>query len=251
MKISILMPTYDCPPELLEKSISSVFAQTHKDVELIIKDGCLSNSAISKPAIRDLILGLGLKVTYILSPDGPPPEESGFFRHNGFYQALNECVNAATGEVLSLLCSDDERGDSETLAFVNDEFERHGNSPFFLYGITEYIDLDDKATLTLQPHTLPITYESLLKAYTLGTPAFFWNRAVHDKFGLFNYAECPWSADLEFWLRCWRGMESKFVPRILGRYRVWGMSQCAENQELVSAETARILEKHGAKMYGT
>jgi glycosyltransferase involved in cell wall biosynthesis len=251
VKISILMPTYDCPPRLLRKSISSVFAQTHTDVELIIKDGCVSNPAISNTMIKGLVSKLGSKVTYILSPDGPPPEESGFFRHNGFYQALNECVNAATGEVLSLLCSDDDRGDSETLAFVNDEFERHGNSPFFLYGITEYTDVADTSTRMTQSNTIPITYESLLKAYTLGTPAFFWNRAVHDKFGLFNAGEYPWAADLEFWLRCWRGIESKFVPRVLGRYRVWGVSQCVENQELVSTETARILEKHGAKMYGT
>jgi glycosyltransferase involved in cell wall biosynthesis len=251
VKISILMPTYDCPPDLLEKSILSVFEQTHTDVELIVKDGCISNPAISDPRVRNLISRLGSKVTYILSPDGPPPEESGFFKHNGFYQALNECVNASTGEVLSLLCSDDDRGDSETLAFVNAEFEKHGDSPFFLYGITEYIDTDDKTTLTIQPPIVPITYEGLLKAYTLGTPAFFWNRAVHDKFGLFNAGECPWSADLEFWLRCWRGMNSKFVPRVLGRYRVWGISQCVENQKLVSIETARILEKHGAKMYGT
>ena len=95
MKVSVLMPTYDCPPELLEKSILSVFRQSHTNVEIIVKDGCLNNPALNDSRIAGLFRDLGSRIQYILSPDGPPPEQSGAFKHNGFYDALNEAIKSS------------------------------------------------------------------------------------------------------------------------------------------------------------
>lgn len=244
MKVSVLMPTYDCPPALLEKSILSVMRQSHTDVELIIKDGCLGNPASGNPRIAAFFQEFGPKIKYILSPDGPPPEQSGAFKHNGFYDALNEAIKASTGDVLTLLCSDDDRGPEDTLAYAALEFEQHGPTPFFLYGQSEWIDINDNRIEIKQPWTIPVTYSSLRAAYTLYTPALFWNRAVHDKFGLFDSVECPWSADLDFWLRCWRGMDSKFAPRVLGRYRNWEVSQCRSNNAPMCVECEMIMRRH-------
>jgi len=243
MKISILMPTYGCPEELMEKSILSVARQSHADFELVIKDGNIENPAINSTRIANLIRSLGDKVKYINSPDGPPADESGFFRHNGFYEALNMCVQESSGDVLSLLCSDDERGDDSTLEYVNDVFERHGTPPFFLYGQCEWVDKNSNHLEYKQPPTTPITFESLLRDYTLYTPSLYWNKAVHEKFGFFN-TDYAWCADLDFWLRCWRGMESRFAPRVLGKYRVWGTSQARSNEPLLGQQSLAIQAMH-------
>ena len=47
MRISILMPVYNCPPDLLEKALQSVFDQTFKDWEIVDKDGNPDQPAIT------------------------------------------------------------------------------------------------------------------------------------------------------------------------------------------------------------
>jgi hypothetical protein len=145
-----------------------------------------------------------------------------------------------------MLPADDERGDIETLAYVNGEFENHGSSPFLLYGINEFMDRESRHIQNWQSPVIPITYQDLLNEYTLSPPAMFWNRAVHDKFGLFN-TECEWAGDYEFWLRCWRGIDSKFVPRVLGRYRRWELSQNTSNLKLIECEINKMRKAYGAK----
>lgn len=245
MKISVLMPTYNCPTDLLEKSLSSVTSQTHSDFEIIIKDGDVAHPAVNAVVISDILKGLGNKAKYINSPDGPPKEESGAFGHNGFYEALNQCVSASSGDVLCLLCADDERGDSGTLSYVNGEFEQHGISPFCLYGACEWVDRTGGHIAFKQPPAV-VTFDTFLRDYPLYTPSIFWNRAVHDKFGLFDEKNYAWCADFDFWLRAWRGIDSKFTPRVIGKYRVWETSQARENGERLGAEGREILKRHHA-----
>ena len=246
MKISILMPTYECPSDLLEKSIISVALQTHFDWEIIIKDGSENHPATDDNRIRDLIgfLEESKRGKYINSPDGPPPDESGAFKHNGFYDALNRCVEASTGKILCLLCSDDERGNPDTLALVNEEFERHGPGPFCLYGACEWIDREGKYLETKVPPIVPVTFDVIMRDYPFYTPSIFWNRAVHDKFGLFDEKQWAWCADLDFWLRVWRGIDSQFTPRVIGKYRVWDTSQARSNSDLLGKEGTEILRRH-------
>ena len=243
MKISILMPTYDCPPHLMVKSLGSIVNQTHQDFEIIIKDGCVDNPAINDSGVQELINSLGSRVKYILSPDGPSSEVSGFYKHNGFYEALDACVEASTGDVLSLLCSDDETGESDTFEYVNQIFTSQGSTPSLVYGQCEWINADGSHNGYKTPPS-SITYEQLLSAYTLYTPALFWSKSIHDRFGLFDYENFSWCADLDFWLRCWKDIQTTFAPKVLGKYRTWETSQCLKNNLLVGAETTVLQRKH-------
>lgn len=242
MKISILMPTYDCPRDLLSRSLMSVFEQTHKDVEIVIKDGSVNNPALNDVANLDLYLSkYPEQIKYVCSPETTPSEQLGRFRHNGFYEALNQCIEMATGDILCLLCSDDDRGPIDTLEYVNEEFERRDKSPFFLYGACDWIDRDGRYLETKTPPV--VTFESLLRDYTLFTPSLFWNKAVHENFGFFN-EKLAWCADVDFWLRCWRGMETKQTLKVLGRYRVWGTSQARANESELWKQSRLIQENH-------
>lgn len=242
MKISVLMPTYDCPPEYFVQSVTSVFEQPHQDVELIIKDGDYNLPAIaSSREVRDVINRYSERITYIVGPDGPPPEKSGKLGHNGFYEALNTCIKCASGDIYTLLCSDDLRGPKDTLSFVNEEFEKQHAHMMVLYGWCEWIT--ERGNNIVDKRIPEQTFESLLKSYSLVTPSIFWSAPIHAAFGYFNEL-LPWCADADFWLRCWRYVKTVHAPRILGRYRVWDVSQARENEPALWEESARIQEYH-------
>lgn len=244
MKISVLMPTYECPLDLLHRSVSSVLGQTHKDTELIIKDGSIKNPVRidGSSYVGRYLAQHSSRVKYVCSPDGPPKEDSGVFGHNGFYEALNTCISIASGDVLCLLCSDDELATVDTLEYVNSEFEKHGQSPFLLYGSCDWIDRDGKYFDSKKPPV--ITFNSLLNDYTLYTPSLFWNRAVHQCFGLFD-EKLAWCADMDFWLKCLRhGLHTKRSSKTLGRYRVWETSQARANEPSLWEQSSAIQRRH-------
>lgn len=238
MKISILMPTYKCPAELFEKALLSVLTQTHQDFEIVIKDGDTENPAINNPRIGGLV-GQSDKIIYEVSPENADRAN----RQNSYYEALNQCIKLSTGDILTILSSDDERGGPETLQYVNEQFEHCGPAPLCLYGACEWINRVGEHLCFKQPPVLPVTFDEILRDNPFYTPSIYWNRTVFDKFGLFDAKNFPWCADLEFYLKTWRGIESKFTPEVIGRYRHWEVSQQRDNGLLAGAEGTRILEK--------
>lgn len=245
MKISVMMPTYECPPDLMAKSLTSVLDQSHKDVEIIVKDGSLERRAIDDPFIRSLFCHYQDKIVYVNAPETPPKDQLGYFGHNGFYEALNYCVKASTGDILCMLSSDDELAAKDTLEYVNKHFEPYKYEPTVLYGRCDWIDRNGVYFDSKKPPE-KVTFESLLKDYTLYTPAIFWNKAVHTSFGYFN-EKLAWCADMDFWLRCWRWINTNQTTRTLGRYRVWGTSQARSNTGALRDQGLAIQKLHGAQ----
>lgn len=240
------MPTYECPPDLLYKSVSSVLMQRHWDFELLIKDGSVENPAIENSAyLKTCLYQYPDRIKYICSPETPPRDQMGAYKHNGFYEALNTCVKASSGDILCLLCSDDEFADQFTFDEVNKEFEVHGPYPFLLYGSCDMIT---RSGLNFDAKRPPddLTFEKLLKDYTLYTPALFWNKEVHQAHGYFS-EHLAWCADMDFWLKCMRrGLHTKRSTKTLGRYRSWETSQARAN-----AESLQLQGKFIQKMYTT
>jgi hypothetical protein len=236
--ISILMPVYNCPPDLLEKALVSVFKQTHTDWEIIIKDGCTEKPAVLDNSICAILEDHEDKINYILSPESADRAN----RQNSYYEALNWCIEHSTGDILTVLAGDDERGGPFVLEHVQDEFEKHGPSPLCLYGVCEWVNHAGEHLAYKQPPRLPVTFDVILNDFPFYTPAVFWNRAVHTRFGLYD-TQYPWCADLDFWLKTWRGIDSAFTPEVIGKYRHWEISQQRDNGDLAGQEGTRILEK--------
>lgn len=247
MKISILMATYETPSDLLISAIDSVAEQTHEDWELVIKDGSEKNPAIDDGRVRDRFNWYGSRINYAVSYDSPPAAQCGVSTHNGCYAAINDCVRRSTGEVLSIMQADDERGNSTVLEHVNKIFEAVlPVKPFLVYGKCDWIGRNGEFLETKTPINIPVTWQKMLRDYPLYTPAFFWNRSVHVKFGLFDYANYKWCADLDFWLRCLKGgMETAYVCGVLGKYRVWETSLSKDNGHIMGPESLAIQKKHG------
>jgi len=239
VKISILMPTYNCPPELFEKALLSVFVQDYDDYEIVIKDGNIDQPAATSQIIRDLFGRNSDKIKYYAAVESADREN----HQNSYYDALNWCIENSTGDILTVLSSDDERGDPDTLRYVNSLFELYGKVPMCLYGGCEWINRDGEHICFKQPPNPPIIFDDILRDNPFYTPSLFWNRAVFDKFGLFDAKNFPWCADLDFYLKTWRGIDGIYIPRIIGKYRHWEVSQQRDNGLLAGAEGTKILEK--------
>ncbi len=237
MKISMLMPVYNTPPELLEKAIKSVIAQKHQDFEIVIKDGNPDNPAFMNKGIRALFESLGTKLVHEASPDVVGPRQK-----ISFYPALNWCTQHATGDVFSFLAGDDERGDENVLTYVNEQFEKHPG-PFLLYSAIKWVNYDSSLHSFRRPAVLPVTFEALKKENLLFTPAVFWNRAVYEKIGLFDLS-LNFSADYDYWLRAWQAADTMYSTRILGTYRKWSTSSCAMLDREVTEQGNEVKKKY-------
>ena len=244
MKISMLMPVYRVPPDLLAKALASVFSQTHTDFEVIIRDGSLEHPAVEDARIKFVLDNPGSHVIYSIGQDS----RDDIARRSGFYQALNWCMRNARGDIFSFLAGDDERGVPEVLEWVNERFEAHGPSPFLLYGDCDKIRYDSSLDVVVPPGQMrpvsnPITYEEMMRSNMLCTPAVFWNRAVVEKFGYFDET-FDWAADIEYWLRIWRGIDKEYLPKSIGRYRDWETSQNAKNGGAAHEQMLRAQERY-------
>jgi len=87
--VSVIIPTYN-RVALLPEAIDSVFAQTYRDIELIVVDDGSTDDT------RDLLAGYGNRLQALFLPHAgyPPP-------------ALNAGIRAAHGEFIAFLDSDD------------------------------------------------------------------------------------------------------------------------------------------------
>jgi len=100
MKISIITVCYNSEATL-EKTILSVAAQTHKDVEYIIVDGN------SKDTTKAIIEKHQDKISsWISEPD------------KGLYDAMNKGIAMATGDIVGILNSDDTFNSDTVLAEI-------------------------------------------------------------------------------------------------------------------------------------
>ena len=92
MKISIITATYNSE-NTISDTIESVLAQSYQDWELIIKDGGSEDNTIE--ICNKLAEKATGRMRVISSPD------------KGIYDAMNQGIEAATGEEVGILNSDD------------------------------------------------------------------------------------------------------------------------------------------------
>jgi O-antigen biosynthesis protein len=93
---SVIMPTYNSPPEFLERAIRSVMAQTYPHWELCIADDGSPKRDTFSPVL-DRLSGLDsrIKVRYL-------------DKNGGISRASNTALEMATGDYIALLDHDDE-----------------------------------------------------------------------------------------------------------------------------------------------
>lgn len=211
MRVSVVTVAFNAEATIA-RAVASVLEQERDGFELeyIVVDGASTDGTLAALAPwRDRI------DVVISEPD------------RGLYDAMNKGWQAATGEVVAFLNSDDAYADAAVLA---DVIEAFSGGAACVYGDLEYVDGE-----RVVRHWRSGAYRpgSFRRGWMPPHPTFFARRALFAQHGGFN-TQFRSAADYELMLRFVHvhGAATAYVPRVLVRMAVGGVSNASWRNRL-------------------
>lgn len=210
MKISLITATYNSVKNLPDV-LSSIYQQTHPNIEHIVVDGGSADGTVEYLKQRNQVSLL------ISEPD------------KGIYDALNKGIKLSTGDVIGFLHSDDTFHSKDTLAKIakvfNTPTDKSGQFPDVVYGDLVFIDQKDTNKVVRFWESQPFAPNLLKRGWMPPHPTIFMRREVYEKHGFFNI-DLKCSADYDFILRVFRDptLNISYLPEIITKMRLGGVS---------------------------
>ena len=206
MKISIITITYNSA-QTVEDTIKSVVAQDFPNVEYLIIDGLSKDSTLS-----------------VVNRYSPYIDKVVSEKDKGLYDALNKGINAATGDVIGLLHSDDIYSNNQVLSKVAQQFAADPNVEG-VYADLVFVDRDDTNKVLRTWKSGEYKEDAFKKGWMPPHPTFFVKKSVYEKFGGFNL-DLKLSADYELMLRLIHKHKIKvaYLPETIVKMRMGGIS---------------------------
>ena len=229
MKVSIITATFNSAVTVRD-TIESVLKQTYKDIEYIIKDGGSIDNTLD--ICREYESGFDGKMRIITSND------------KGIYDAMNQGFQAATGDVLMLINSDDLFARADAVELVVKAFEEHSDVDG-VYADLYYVSQNNINNIVRVWKTggqKPMRY-GWLPAH----PTFYVRRECYEKYGYFNI-NYPLAADFELMLRYVEKYHIKlyYLQEHLVRMRLGGAtSKNLRNIFKQDIETIKAFKENG------
>jgi len=164
MKVSIITATYNSSAHIAD-CVQSVTDQTYHDIEHIIVDGA------SKDNTLEIVKSMPSQVSKIISePD------------KGIYDAMNKGIQAATGDVIGILNSDDFYTSNDIIQSVVDSFKH--NDIDALYGDVHFVS-PDNLSKSVRYYSSSVFKPSLFRfGFMPAHPSFYMKKECYDKYGL-------------------------------------------------------------------
>ena len=182
MKVSIVTATYNSA-ETVRDTIESVLRQTFTDYEYIIKDGGSKDDTLT--ICREYEQKFGGKMKIVSSKD------------KGIYDAMNQGFQAATGDVLMLINSDDLFARADAVEMVVQSFLEHPEVDG-VYADLYYVSQNNINNIVRVWKTGQ--QRPMRHGWLPAHPTFYVRREVYEKYGYFNL-NYPLAADFELMLR--------------------------------------------------
>ena len=245
LKISVITAAYNSG-KTIEDTLKSVSGQTYPDVEHIIKDGGSKDDTLEiceryrrefyTSSERQGTSGKSLK---ILSD-----------KDKGIYDAMNQGIEAATGDVVGILNSDDFYTSEDVLQRVAEEFEADPRLEA-LYGDIHFVSED--ASLAVPGKCVRYYSSSYFRPCLLrfgfmpAHPSFYVRREVYEKYGLYDL-QFRTSSDFEWMVRIFAKyhINSKYIKKDFVTMREGGASTAGlEAKNRVDNDIVTSLKKHG------
>ena len=226
MKVSIITATYNSAGTIKD-TLQSLNNQSYDNIEYIIIDGASSDNTL------ELIKQQCSRVTTIISePD------------KGIYDALNKGINAATGDIIGYLHSDDLFAYSDAVKDIVATFAKHNTDA--VYADLQYVNKDNTDTVVRLWQSGVYHREKLTKGWMPPHPTFYMKRACYQQFGLFDLS-FKIAADYDSILRyLWKNKVSmSYLPKVTIKMRVGGASnRDLKNIILKTKEDIRALKNN-------
>lgn len=227
MKITVVTVCFNAATTI-GRTLHSVRAQTHADVEHIVVDGGSDDGTLGVVARE------GIHVAHVSSG-----------KDKGIYDAMNKGVRIATGDAVAFLNADDYYKDGEVLATVARVM--HGENLDALYGDVEFFREHAPDTVVRRYDSGQFTPSRLGWGWMPAHPALFVRRAVFQRFGAFrtNYRI---AGDFEFIARVFShsDLSHRHLPQSLVRMQLGGISTSGWRANLrINQEMLRACRENG------
>ena len=237
MKISVITATWNSG-RTIGDTLRSVFNQSFTNVEHIIKDGGSKDDTLEicknfeQKYYKDECKG---RTINILSD-----------KDKGIYDAMNQGVKAATGDVIGILNSDDFYTSDDVLARVAEEFEKNPELEV-VYGDIHFVKDENLKKCTRYFSSRYFRPWALRFGFMPAHPSFYVRREVYDKYGLYDL-DFRTSSDFEMMVRLFvkEKIRSKYINKDFVTMRAGGESTAGlEAKRKVNRDIAGSLKKHG------
>ena len=205
MKVTIITAAYNSE-KTISACIESVASQTYPRMEHIIIDGGSKDSTLS------IIRQYRSKIAYWVSE----PDE-------GMYDAMNKGIQAATGDLVGILNSDDVYADNYVVEKVVETIS--DNNVDSCYGDLVYVDRINADKVIRYWKSGCFYRRKFRRGWMPPHPTFFVKKSIYEKYGSLN-TDFPLAADYELMLRFLYKYEvsTAYIPEILIKMRTGGTS---------------------------
>ncbi len=205
LKISIITPTNNSAISISE-NLTSIFKQDYKNWELIIVDNLSTDKTL------DIIKKKNKKKIKILSE-----------KDNGIYDAINKGIKLATGNIISILHSDDFYYNNFVLSDVINTFNQSKIDA--VYGDLLYVKKSTTTKILRFWKSKQFKKGDFYKGWSPAHPSFFIKRNLYKKLGYYKN-NLGNSADFELMYRYLEknNIKSKYINNIFVTMRYGGSS---------------------------
>lgn len=237
MKISVITATWNSG-KTIGDTLRSVLNQSFTNVEHIIKDG----------GSKDDTLEICKNFEQKYYTDGDKGRTINILSDNdkGIYDAMNQGIVAATGDVIGILNSDDFYTSDDVLARVAEEFEKNPELEA-VYGDIHFVKDENLKKCTRYFSSRYFRPWALRFGFMPAHPSFYVRREVYEKYGLYDL-DFRTSSDFEMMVRLFvkEKIHARYINKDFVTMRAGGESTAGlAAKKKVNQDIAGSLRKHG------
>jgi glycosyltransferase involved in cell wall biosynthesis len=229
IKISIITATFNSAATLKD-TIASVVSQDYPSLEYIVKDGQSVDGTI------EIVRRFGDAASKFVSK-----------KDAGIYDALNQGLEMATGDVIGFLHSDDVYTGSSVLSKIAKQFEAKKCDA--VYSDLYYVSRDNTDNIIRKWKSGNYKDGMFLNGWMPPHPTFFVRREIYEQFGNFN-TDLKSAADYELMLRFIHKNKIRisYLEEFTVKMRTGGQSNISlSNRYLANMEDRRAWQLNGLK----
>ncbi len=204
------------PGEKLQKTVDSIYSQTEKNYEILIKDGCSTDGALEKLEKRE-----GVRI--VQQTD------------TGIYDAMNQAAAQARGEILFFLNCGDVFHDNTVLEQVKKQVTKEAK---IFYG-----NIYSVLTESLVSSNPKMDAFGCYRNVPCHQACFYRKELFGERGYLLQYRV---RADYEHFLWCFfeKAANPRYMPIVIADYEGGGFSETKENRKVSAAEHKEITAKY-------